>query len=430
MNSRKSLQDHYDQHAGKVSDKWSLYLEAYEHYLSPYRDKAVNILEIGAQNGGSLEIWAKYFPSAKTITGVDINPDCAQLSFDDPRIRLLVGDASTPETSRQLFETVGSNFDIIIDDGSHRSSDIVKAFAMYFPCLVSGGIYLMEDVHGSYWIELEGGLYNPMSSVSFGKRLVDLCNHEHWREDFTRAGFLDAFASTYQTSFAAADLDQIDSVEFSNSLIAVHKGRWQTNGLGRRQIAGQSSSVIAASVLTNKSIGQLRAEHVEPVTWTRPIESAVEALQAQVAALEAALATADAAARVSSARAERVASQGSELMRRVVDRNPGIAVLSSGLFDVDYYRAQTPLRLASPAELVRHYFSLGEAAGLRPSEEFDPAFYAETNPDVVASGQNMLIHYISHGQWEGRRPIAAKQSTLDIAQSEEVSVSPANFSPD
>lgn len=406
MNSRESLQNHYDAHSGKVSDKWSLYLEAYEQYLAPFRDKAVNVLEIGAQNGGSLEIWAQYFPHARTITGVDINPDCAHLSFEDPRIRLLVGDASTAETSAQLFETVGTSFDIVIDDGSHRSSDIVKSFAMYFPRLVSGGIYLMEDIHGSYWIELEGGLYNPMSSISFGKKLIDLCNFEHWREDFTREVFLEAFALTYGTSFANADLDQIDSVEFSNSLIAVHKGRWRTNGLGRRLIAGQSSEVIAASVLTNKSIAQLRAEHSEPVNWTQPIELVTDKIRSDAEALRSRMASAEATAQASTERATALMSQASDLMRRLVDHNLDTAVLISGLFDVDYYRAQSNLGKASPAELVRHYLSSGEISGLRPSEAFDPSFYAEANPDVVANSLNLLLHYVIYGQWEGRRPSA------------------------
>ena len=403
MNSRKSLQNYYDQHSGKVSDKWSLYLEAYEHYLSPYRDKAVNILEIGAQNGGSLEIWAKYFPRATTITGVDINPDCAQLAFDDPRVRLVVGDASTPEISTQLFDTVGSSFDIIIDDGSHRSSDIVKAFAMYFPRLVSGGIYLMEDVHVSYWSEYEGGLYNPMSSVSFGKRLVDLCNQEHWREDFSRAAFLDAFALTYQTSFVDAELDQIDSVEFSNSLVTVHKGRWQTKGLGRRQIAGQSSVVMAASVLTDKSIDQLRAHTAEAVAWAQPIELIVDEIRLEAAREKA--------------KREDLVARASNLVRRIIDWDMGFAILSSGLFDVDYYRAQTDLLLASPEDLVQHYCSEGETAGLRPSASFDPTYYARSNPDVVSAGSGMLVHYLLYGQWEGRLPAAAIEETSpDISQ--------------
>lgn len=55
----KTLQQLYQEHHGKVSDKWSLYLAEYDRLLSPYRERAVNLLEIGIQNGGSLEIWTR-----------------------------------------------------------------------------------------------------------------------------------------------------------------------------------------------------------------------------------------------------------------------------------------------------------------------------------------------------------------------------------
>lgn len=61
----QTLKQLYALHTGKVSDKWSSYLDAYENILSKYRHKPINLLEVGVQNGGSLEIWAKYFPYAK-----------------------------------------------------------------------------------------------------------------------------------------------------------------------------------------------------------------------------------------------------------------------------------------------------------------------------------------------------------------------------
>ena len=58
----KSLFELYREHQGKVSDKWSIYLSEYDRLFSSYRDRPVRMLEIGIQNGGSLEIWSKYFP--------------------------------------------------------------------------------------------------------------------------------------------------------------------------------------------------------------------------------------------------------------------------------------------------------------------------------------------------------------------------------
>ena len=44
------------------------------------------------------------------------------------------------------------SFDIIIDDGSHLLSDIVKSFNFFFQYLNSGGYYIIEDFkHPNYY---------------------------------------------------------------------------------------------------------------------------------------------------------------------------------------------------------------------------------------------------------------------------------------
>ncbi len=77
----KKLQYFYCANKGKTSDKWELYLSVYDRLLSPLRKNKISLLEIGIQNGGSLEIWAKYFSSAKKIIGCDINKKCGKLKF-------------------------------------------------------------------------------------------------------------------------------------------------------------------------------------------------------------------------------------------------------------------------------------------------------------------------------------------------------------
>jgi Cephalosporin hydroxylase. len=83
------------------------------------------LLEIGIQNGGSLQIWEKYFPAAVRLVGCDINPNCERLSYGSDKIELVVGDINQPETLARIF-SIASRFDIVIDDGSHTSSDIIQ----------------------------------------------------------------------------------------------------------------------------------------------------------------------------------------------------------------------------------------------------------------------------------------------------------------
>ena len=132
----------------------------------------LRLLEIGIQNGGSLEIWPKFFPNAQQIVGCDIRPECARLTYRNPRISVVVGDANSDEAQAAVLAH-SAIFDVIIDDGSHASSDIVRSFARYFPHLSDGGIFVVEDLHCSYWKEFDGGLFDPFSSVNFFKRLAD-----------------------------------------------------------------------------------------------------------------------------------------------------------------------------------------------------------------------------------------------------------------
>jgi hypothetical protein len=65
---------------GKVSDKWDSYLGYYDALLGPRRHLPVSILEIGVQNGGSLETWAEYFKSGERFVGCDINRSAPRLN--------------------------------------------------------------------------------------------------------------------------------------------------------------------------------------------------------------------------------------------------------------------------------------------------------------------------------------------------------------
>jgi len=240
--SNKKLNQLYAEHTGKVSDKWSLYLTEYDRLFDDYRDKPIRLLEIGIQNGGSLEIWSKYFSNASALIGCDINPDCVHLSFDDSRIGVIVGDANAPEVREQVFQR-SPQFDIIIDDGSHLSSDIIKSFALYFPLVVEGGVFIAEDLHCSYVEQFEGGLYNPYSSLAFFKRLGDIVNYEHWRNNKPRKILVKEFTTHFGVDFDDYDLARIHSIEFINSLCVIKKLPPEKNVIGKRIIAGLEERV-------------------------------------------------------------------------------------------------------------------------------------------------------------------------------------------
>lgn len=229
-------------HGGRVSDKWSGNLRTYDRLFADLRNEPIRMLEMGVQNGGSLELWSKYFQSGRVFIGCDIDPACASLTFNDPRIEVLVCDAASPLLVQKIALRC-SALDLVIDDGSHRSGEIIRSFGLLFPLLADDGLYIVEDLHCSYWEEYEGGLDAPLSSLSFFRALTDLINQEHWRSGPGMVERLAAFARQYGVDFCESPLRSIRAIEFSNSMVCIRKGPERFVRLGERMVNGSVAAV-------------------------------------------------------------------------------------------------------------------------------------------------------------------------------------------
>ena len=238
--TRPSLIEMCEQHSGKQSDKWAGYLEFYEKLFSSFRHRQLRLLEIGVQNGGSLEIWANYFANAKQIVGCDIEPACGLLAYDDSRVQVVVGDAAEDSTRSRIAE-ISDQFDIVIDDGSHISGDIIRSFCIYFEMLTPGGIFVAEDLHCSYWSEYAGGLHHPASSIAFFKTLVDLIHSAHWGLNIPEADLLKPFRQHY--GGLKFDPAEIASVEFVDSVCVIKKCKAGDARVGVRLVRGDETLV-------------------------------------------------------------------------------------------------------------------------------------------------------------------------------------------
>lgn len=243
--TQESLSALYACHSGKVSDKWAIYLREYDRLLSPYRTRGIRLLEVGLQNGGSLEIWGRYFANAIQIVGCDIDPLCSNLRYEDPRIQVVVGDANSPAVQHQITSS-GFPYDVIIDDGSHTSKDIIQFFCAYFSELSDGGVFIVEDLHCSYWEAFEGGLSRPLSSISFFTALVDVINAEHWAiKGLDARTYLDDVFQHHECAISGEILAQIHSIEFINSMCVIRKQPAKENVLGKRVVVGEIEIVTS-----------------------------------------------------------------------------------------------------------------------------------------------------------------------------------------
>jgi ubiquinone/menaquinone biosynthesis C-methylase UbiE len=237
-----SIKEIHTSKKGKVSDKWSSYLIYYDQLFSSIKNKNINLLEIGVQNGGSLETWAEYFTKGENFIGCDINQKCSALEYKDKRIKLIIGNANSNEIFDSI-QTLNLPFDIIIDDGSHLSPDIIKSFIFYFPLLKPGGVYVIEDTHTLYFNNYLGGLYNETSAQKFFYKLVDIINYQFWDNSYQIESILQNWFPNKQVPKFIQE-GWIDSISFRNSIITIHKSEISThNKLGARHVSGDEARV-------------------------------------------------------------------------------------------------------------------------------------------------------------------------------------------
>lgn len=253
MDNNLTLQELYFSHKGYSSDKWNIYLDVYDRVFESFKNYPVRLLEIGVQNGGSLDIWGKFFDQAKIIVGCDINEKCNTLEYLHKPIKVIIGDINDLRTLKSI-KSESTSYDIIIDDGSHTSSDIVTSFWRLFPLLELGGIYVIEDLHCSYWKEFEGGLHTPLSSMNFFKLLPDILNFEHWGTKQVRTDHVSHFLDNHCHDPEAL-LSEIHSIEFINSMCIIKKRPSSSNLLGVRHVVGNHQPIASNSHAHGTHIG-------------------------------------------------------------------------------------------------------------------------------------------------------------------------------
>lgn len=185
------------------------YTKVYYEYFQPIRYDDLTILEIGIFDGASLKMWESFFLNAM-IYGVDVNPKCKQ--YEEARIKVFIGSQNDKNFLQELTSSIGKSIDIIIDDGSHKTSDHKKSLEVLFPYLSPGGFYFIEDLHTAYWKSFGGGYKSRSSTIEYAKNLIDQINRHSIKSNFVfrKPGFSRIF-------------DDIEFVMFSQSLLTIRK---------------------------------------------------------------------------------------------------------------------------------------------------------------------------------------------------------------
>ena len=105
----------------------------------------MNILEIGVWKGASTASFFYYLPNSNFVA-IDNE---AKFSYKSTRIKFFLCNTSDLNSLKKLkkilFKQNINKFDIIIDDGAHTLSNIIKNFIFFFKFLKSEGLYVIED---------------------------------------------------------------------------------------------------------------------------------------------------------------------------------------------------------------------------------------------------------------------------------------------
>lgn len=169
----------YIGHTGVVVHKWHHYFAIYTQFFERFRNTPVRFLEIGVSKGGSLELWRKYLGPDAIIFGIDIDPECAK--FDGQAGHVRIGSQEDPAFLNKVIDEMGG-VDVILDDGSHRMEHIPITLETLFPRLEDKGVYMIEDLHTSYWRGWGGGPTRKANFFNYLRQIIDVM-HRHYVEN-------------------------------------------------------------------------------------------------------------------------------------------------------------------------------------------------------------------------------------------------------
>jgi uncharacterized small protein (DUF1192 family) len=191
--------------------KWYHYFPAYERHFERFRNRYVTLVEIGVDQGGSLQLWKRYLGPLARIVGVDINPLCKQVEEDQIHVR--IGSQDDREFLMDLVAEFG-NPDIVIDDGSHQQPHVNATFDILYPEVAKNGAYLVEDLHAAYWPNHGGGLHHPASFIERAKVCIDEMHAEYSGGELPHSALGDRTAS----------------IHFYDSLVLLEVGEYRVKG--------------------------------------------------------------------------------------------------------------------------------------------------------------------------------------------------------
>ena len=203
------LEKYFYNNKGHLIHKWIHYFEIYDGHFQKFRNKEVNILEIGVTHGGSLQMWKNYFGEKAKIYGIDTESHCKNL--EEENIEIFIGLQSDRKFLREIKEKIPP-IDILIDDGGHYMNDQIVTFEELFGHIQPNGVYVCEDLYTSYQLKYGGGHKRRGTFIEYTKIFVD---------------YINAFQSEENSLKVNSFTETVQSVHYYNQMILIEKREMQ-----------------------------------------------------------------------------------------------------------------------------------------------------------------------------------------------------------
>jgi SAM-dependent methyltransferase len=157
------------------------YTAVYEMFFAPLRNKRINFLELGLQNGDSIRMFKDYFHDIEYY-GIDFNKDAIKRCWDLnlSGTHYYDTDVSDSEALATALLHMDVEFDIILDDSTHIVKDQLGIIRECPKHIKSGGLLIIEDLERG-WAE---DIYAPVQGViaeNFVFNTFVVCEHSNRR---------------------------------------------------------------------------------------------------------------------------------------------------------------------------------------------------------------------------------------------------------
>lgn len=166
-----ALYELFHQHgADKIRPEITHFASCYELLRQTWPETGT-LLEIGVSRGGSIRAWHDWLPGWRLI-GVDDDPRCPGLGLP---ATIVYASQDDHHAMHQVASEYGP-FDVVIDDGGHRSRQHMESWRYLWPMLHHGGWYVVEDLETCHLSTFWDAGYPPFTEAVMRPTLERLNN--------------------------------------------------------------------------------------------------------------------------------------------------------------------------------------------------------------------------------------------------------------